>query len=117
MGDGVLHDQSLDAIGMLQSHAKTDGAAIVLHVERVAREGERFAEVIHDLGIVIERVCECFRVRPVAVSEARVIGSDEVIAIGKPGEEWLEHARRRGQSVEQENWGRIYSASLSVENR
>ena len=66
-------------------------AAVVLHVRRVAREPERFGEVIHDFSVVIERIREVFRVRPVAVSEARVIGRDEMIAIGKPGEERLEH--------------------------
>ena len=49
--------------------------------------------MIHDLGEVIERIRELFGVRPVAVSEARVIGRDQVIAIGKPGEERLEHPR------------------------
>ena len=32
---------------------------------------------------MIERICEFLRVRPVAVSEARVIGRDEVIASRK----------------------------------
>ena len=56
----------------------------------------------HDLGVVIERIRELFRVRPVAVAEARVIGRDQVIAIGEPGEERLEHSRGRGESVQQE---------------
>ena len=89
----VLDDESLDPLRMGQSHAKTHGAAVILHVQRVAREPERLGEVIHDLGVVIERIRECFRVRPVAVSEARVIGGDKVRAIGKPGEERLEHPR------------------------
>jgi len=89
----VLGDESLDPFRMGQGHAKTHRAAVILHVERVARKPERFGEVIHDLGIVMERVREFFRVRPVAVSEARVIGRDQVIAIGKPGEERFEHPR------------------------
>jgi hypothetical protein len=72
---------------------KTHGASVILHVKRVAREPESFGEVIHDLGIVIERIREYFRVRPVAVTEARVIGRDKVILIGKPGEQTLEHPR------------------------
>jgi hypothetical protein len=80
----VLDDESLNAVRMGQGHAKTHGTAVVLHVERVAREPERFGEVIHDLSAVIERVCEFFRVWPVAVSEARVIRRDKVIAIRKP---------------------------------
>jgi hypothetical protein len=60
---------------------------------RKPTEPEHFGEVIHDLGVMIERIREFFRVRPVAVSEARVIGRHQVIAIGKPGEERLEHPR------------------------
>jgi len=89
----VLDDESLDPIRMGQHHAKTNGAAVILHVKSKTRESERFGEVIHDLGIVIERIGELFRIRPVAVSKARVVGRDKVTAIGKPGEERLEHPR------------------------
>jgi len=89
----VLDDESLDPVRMGQGHAKTHGAAVILHVKRVAREPECFREVIHNLGVVVERIGEFLRVRPIAVSEARVIGRDQVIAIGKPGEERLEHPR------------------------
>jgi len=88
----VLDDESLDAIAMCQGHAEAYRAAVILHVKHVARERECFGEMIHDLGITIERVCEFLRVGPVAVSEAWVIGRDKVIAIGKPGEERLEHS-------------------------
>ena len=90
------------AFRMGQNHAKTHRAAVILHVKRVAREPERFGEVIHDLSDMVERVRELLRVRPVAVSEAWVIGRDKVIAIGKPGEKRLEHPRGRGKSVQQE---------------
>ena len=112
----VLDDESLDPVRMRQGHAKTHRAAVILHVKRVAREPERFGEVIHDLGVVIEGVREFFRVRPVAVPEARVIGRDQVIAIGKPGEERLEHPRRRGKSVQQEKRRRVFRAGLPVKD-
>jgi hypothetical protein len=89
----VLDDESLDPVRMGQGHAKTHGASVILHVKRVAREAESFGEMIHDLGVVIEGIGEYFWVRPVAVSETRVIGRDKVIVIGKPGEQRLEHAR------------------------
>ena len=99
MRDRVLNNQSFHALRVRQNHAKTHRPAIVLHVERVARESERFGEMIHDLGVVIERVRECLRIRPVTVPETGVIGSDQVIAIGEAGEERLEHSRRRRQTV------------------
>src|SRR5207253_1954552 len=92
----------LNPVRMGQGHTKTNRAAVILHVKRVAREPERFGEMIYDFGVVIERVCEFFRVRPVAVPKARVIGRDKVRAIGKPGEERLEHPRnevRYGSSL------------------
>jgi hypothetical protein len=65
---------------------------------------------------VIERVRELLRVRPVAVTEARVIRRDEVIAIGDPGEERLEHPRGRGKSVQQEKRRCVFRAGLSIED-
>ena len=89
----VLDDERLDSVRVGQGHAKTYGTTVILHVKRVARNPERFGKTIHDLGVVIKRIRELFRVRPVAVSEAGVIGRDKVIAIGEPGEERLEHPR------------------------
>ena len=113
---GVLNDESFDSVRVSQDHAKADGATVILHVEGEVGQTERFGEVIHDFGNVIEGVRESFRVRPVAVTEARVIGRDKVIAIGKTGEERLEHSRRRRQTVQQENRRGIFRTRLPVEN-
>jgi len=102
---------------MSQRHAKTHWTAVVLHVQRVAREAERFGEVIHDFGDVIERVRELFRVGPVAVTEAWVIGRDQVVPTRKPGEERLEHPRRRGKTMQQEQHRPVFRAGLSIKNR
>src|SRR5216684_1572499 len=67
--NGVLNNERLDSVRMGQGHAKTHGAAVILHVKRVAREPKSFGEVIHGFGDVIERVREFFRVWPVTVSE------------------------------------------------
>ena len=112
----VLDDESFDSVRVSQDHAKADGTTVILHVEGEVGETERFGEVIHDLRNVIEGVREFFRVRPVAVTEARVIGSDKVIAIGKTGEKRLEHSRRRWQAVQQENRRGVFRTRLSVEN-
>ena len=113
----VLDDESFDPVRVSQDHAKADGATVILHVEGEAGETERFGEVIHDFRDVIEGVRELFRVRPVAVSEAWVIGRDKVIAIGKTGEERLEHSRRGGQTVQQEERRGIFRTCLAIENR
>src|SRR5882724_13212582 len=102
MCDRVLNNQSFYTLGVRQCHAKTNRSAVILHVKSKTREPQRFGEVIHDFGDAIERIREFFRIRPITVSEARIIGRDKVKAIGKPGEERLEHPRRRRKSVEQE---------------
>jgi hypothetical protein len=76
-----LNNESVYAIWAHKRHAKADGAAVILHVKRVARESKRFGKVIHGFGDVIERVRKLFRIRPVAVSEARVIGCDKMKSI------------------------------------
>ena len=88
----VLDNEGLDAIRMRKRHAEPDRHAIILHVKRVAREAGRFCEAIDDFRQIVERVSELFWVWPVAMPEARVIGSDKVIASGKAGEERLEHS-------------------------
>src|SRR5258705_2109894 len=70
----------------------------------------------HGFGDVIERVREFFRVWPVTVSEAGVVGRDKVIVIGKRGEERLEHPRGRRESVQQEKRRRVFRPGLSVKD-
>ena len=77
----VLDDKSLDPLRVRQGHAKPYRAAVILHVECVARDLESFGEMIHDLGVVVERIRKCFRVGPVAVAEAGEVGRDQVITI------------------------------------
>jgi hypothetical protein len=114
--NGVLNNERLDSIRMGQGHAKTHGAAVILHVKRVARELKSFGEVVHGFGDVIERVREFFRVWPVTVSEAGVIGRDKVKVIGKLGEERLEHPRGRRESVQQEMRRRVFRTGFSVKD-
>src|SRR5437016_4915635 len=116
MSDGVLNNESSYAVWVRERHAKTNGTAVILHVKRIPRESERFGKVIHDFGDVIEYVCEFFRIRPVAVPESRVIRSDKMKSIRKPGEEWLEHPGRRWQSVEQENRWRILRPRFPIKD-
>src|SRR6266481_9237547 len=114
--NGVLNNERLYSVRMNQDHAKTHGAAVILHVKRVAREPKSFGEVIHGFGDVIERVRKFFRVWPVTVSEAGVIGRDKMVVIGKLGEEGLEHPRGRREPVEQEQDRRVFRTSFSVKD-
>ncbi len=42
MGDGVLYDQGLDAIRVSERHSKADRSAVILHVEGVVGQLQRF---------------------------------------------------------------------------
>lgn len=117
MRHGILHDEGLDPIRMRQGHTIPHRSAVVLHVKCVAREPERLGEMSHDLRVVIEAVRELLWIRPIAVPEARVVGSYKVKAIGKARVQRLEHARRRRQSVQQLNRGRVLRARLPIEDR
>src|SRR5450755_4764068 len=101
---------------MTQGHTKAYGAAVVLHVERVARQRDCFGEVIHDFSKAIERIGKLCGVGPVAVSKAGVVGRDKVVAIGKPRKQRLIHSRRRWESMKQENRGGIFRPRLSIED-
>jgi hypothetical protein len=71
--NSVLDDERFGSLRMGQAQAKTHRATVILHVKRIAREPKRFGEVIHDLGVVVERLRDFLRVRPVAVCEAGLI--------------------------------------------
>src|ERR1700730_14220906 len=102
---------------MRENNTKTNRSAVVLHIKVEVRNPQRFGEMIHHLSDVIKCVSEFFRVRPIAMSEARVIRRDKVVAIGKPREERLEHPRRRGKAVQQQNRRGVFWSSLAIKNR
>ena len=116
MRDRGLNDQRFDAVRMRECHTETHGSAIILHVERVSRKAEHFDEVIHDFGVVVERVCEGSWIRPIAMPKSRIVRRDQMEMIGEPGEEWLEHSRRRGQPVEQKNRWAIRRPCFPIKN-
>src|SRR5262249_2084647 len=91
VSDRMLDDESLHPLRAGQCHAKANGPSVVLHVKRVMRQSQRLRELVYHGSDVVEGVIELLRVRPVAVSEARVIGRDKVITIRESGEERLEH--------------------------
>src|SRR5579862_500127 len=82
VGDGVLDDKSLNPLRMCQRHAKPDRATVILHIERVARESKRLSEMVHYFRVMVERIGEFLRIRPVAVSETWIVRRNQVIAIG-----------------------------------
>ena len=85
VGDGVLHDQCLDPVGVRQRQPEPDRSAVVLQEQHVARETELSAEAVDDLGEVIERVGEGSGVWGVAVPKPGIVRRDQVEGIPQPG--------------------------------
>ena len=79
-------------------------------------ETKCLCEVADDLRVVIKRVREGLGVRPVAVTEARIIRCDKVILIGQSCEERLEHTRRRRQTVQQEQRRGLFGTRFPVKD-
>ena len=52
---------------------------------------------------MVEGVSRTASVGPVAVSETRIIGRDQMVVVRKPRKEWLKHPRRRRKTVQQKN--------------
>ena len=91
MGDSILNDQSVYAFWMRQCHAKANRGAVVLHVEGVVAKPERFREVNHNLGVVVESVREALWVGPIAVAESRVVWRNKMEVTGETRKEGVEH--------------------------
>jgi hypothetical protein len=70
VGDGILDDQSLNPFRMRHRQPEPD------------RPANSHGEPIHDGSQMIEGVGEGLRVRRVAMAEARIVGCDQMVAIG-----------------------------------
>ena len=93
MGAGVLDDKPLHTLRMRDSHPEPDGSSIILHVQHIVLKTERLGETLHYLRNVIEGIGKFLAAGRVAVTETRIIGSNEVITRGQTGQQWLEHPR------------------------
>jgi hypothetical protein len=93
VGDGVLHDQRLDPLGVGQRQPEPDRSAVILQKQDVPCETEPGGEAVDDLGEVIERVVEDCRVWRIAVPKSGIVRRDQVEGIRQPDQERLSHAR------------------------
>src|ERR1700722_18504374 len=82
--DGILNDEGFDALGMRKDHAEADRAAIVLHVECVALNSERFREGANGASETVKGIVELLRVGPVALPETWEVGRNQMIVVRQP---------------------------------
>ena len=83
VGVAVLDHQRLHPLGMREHDAVTDGSAVVLEIKAVAIDLELFEQRVDRLGQMIEGVGVLRRRQRVALSEARIIRRDQMIARGQ----------------------------------
>ena len=69
-----------------------------------------------DLGEVVEGIVELFRVGPVAVAEARVIRSDQVIADRRAGRKEAGTSAKKREAREEKN-ARVHLSALLPDRR
>jgi hypothetical protein len=112
----VLYDERRDALGMCAREPEPDRCAVVLDVERVAREAELLGEPIDRRGEIVERVREQLAGGHRAVPESGIVGRDDVIAIGELGDQVAKHLRARRESVQQQDRGRVARACFAIED-
>ena len=70
-----------------------------------------------DRGQVVEGVRELGVAGRVAVAEAGIVRCDQVEPVGEPVKQRLPHAGRGGESMQEQDRGRIPRAGLAIENR
>src|SRR5579859_2475292 len=75
---GVLNDQRLQPIRMSEDQAIADGRTVILHIYAVATDLELFEQLVGRLSQMIEGVVVDRGRRGVALTEARIVGSDQV---------------------------------------
>jgi hypothetical protein len=78
----------------VQRRAGNDWPTIILHVERIAVEMKRLGKVLHDLGDMIERIRKYLGTGRIAVTEAWIIRSDEMVVRRQARQQRFVHARR-----------------------
>src|SRR5262249_16206594 len=83
VGVAVLHHDGRDAVRVAGREPVADRRAVILHVEGVLRQTQYRGELLDDGGEIVERVRELVPRRPRAVAEARVVGSNQVVAVGQ----------------------------------
>jgi hypothetical protein len=70
-----------------------------------------------DRGQVVEGVRELRVAGCVAVPEPGIVRCDEVEPVGEPVQQRLPHAGRGGESMQEQDRGRVLRAGLAIEDR
>ncbi len=112
----VLRDDGGDGLRVPQCESPTDRGAVVLDVDRVAGQAELIEEALGQVRQRVEGIGELRRRRRGRQSEPEVIGCDDVVAVGQPGDQVAEHERAGGEAVQQHNRRSIGVTGFPIED-
>src|SRR5882757_6037815 len=93
IGVGILDNESLHPIRMLQNHAQTDWPAVVMKEEDAFVDLELIEEIVGRLGKMVESIRIGRWQRGITLTEARKVRCDQMIAWCKQWDERIELAR------------------------
>ena len=109
----ILDDERYDPFRVGQGHAKPYRAAVILRYDIITRKPQRFGEIIHSLGEVLERIRKLLRVRPIAVAETRNQVRQGDIGRSESRAKRGSNIREMKQEVRAAGERRVLGASLS----
>jgi hypothetical protein len=117
VGDGVLDNERFGPLGIRDREPESYRAAVVLHDEGVPGQPESLGEIAEHRGQVVEGVRELGVPGCITVPEPGVVRCDQAERVGEPIQQWLPHAGRGGESVQEQDRGRILRSGLAIEDR
>jgi hypothetical protein len=95
-----------------QSH----GRAAIENVEPISAQAEIFSKRANSPGEILKGVGELSAGGRIRKSKAGKIRRHDAVSVSEPGDQLAKHVRRSGESVEQQNRGRVRLAGFTVEN-
>ena len=113
---GILDDKRLQPLRMRRDDAKADRPAIVMKVEGVFVDLELLEKIVDRLGQIVEGVHIRRWWRGVTLTESRKIRRYQMIACCEQGDERIELARGRRETVQEHDRRRVLRTSFAIEN-
>ena len=101
---------------MRQDDAKTDRATIVVKVESAFLDLELFEKIVDRLGQIVKGIHIRRWWRGVTLTESWKIRCYQMIACCEQGDERIELARGRGETVQEHDRRRVLRTSFAIEN-
>src|SRR5260370_16513765 len=101
---------------MPERKPKAGRRAVVEHVHGKAIETDLLSEALDNVGDVLERVGKSIAARHVRLAESRQIGSDDMEAVGKHGNQVAKHVARTRKALEKQHFRRPRTTRFPLEH-